>query len=164
MDVFGSIIRGADASTAGNILTPSAGNALKFGTETLIEGLPGNQVTSMDTGGAKRGINSAAAVTSGGDIADAAIQNQAAVRFNKIREKGSEALFNAGLRKAAPAVARFAASAPVKAALGPVGVGLATYDVVDAGVTALTGRDIHSHAVDPERVRGRWGAKHNKPY
>ena len=164
MNVFGSAIRGADAATGGNILSPTPGSVVKAGVETLIEGLPGNQTTSMDSGAAKRGINSASSVASGGDIADAAIQNQVATRFNKVREKGSEAIFNAGLRRAVPAVARFAASAPAKAVLGPIGVGLAAYDVADAGITAITGRDIHSHAVNPERVRGRYGAKHNKPY
>ena len=155
----------------GDILTdPSAKNVGGFVRDVAIETLPGDQRTNLDVNFGEGTIKAGTSLRDRG-LVDTSIHRHTQSRIGNMRETAAEKGLGAGLRKAGAVFGKRIPAMVSKVTTGtaasggalalPMGI-WAAGDVLDTAAEAITGRGIISHAENPVKVRGRWGAKHGK--
>jgi hypothetical protein len=171
MDFLGrgltAIGTGLDAAV-GNVATnPSLNNTLGLVRDLAIETLPGDQRTNLDVNFGEGTVKTGASLRDRG-LYDTGVHRNVQAQAGNLRETAVEKGLNHGVRKAGGVFGRripamigklttgTAASGGVMAL--PLGI-WAAGDVLDTAAEAITGRGILDHAQNPERVRGRSGAK-----
>ncbi len=146
-------INGLDGALGGNLKNPNPVGLVKTAAETLYEGLPGDQKTSMDSGGIERSIAAAGDFHDGKTMGDTAVRSNVAAGVGRYREKGAQAAVNAGFKALAPRVAsRMAGAGASGGALAPIMGALAIYDIADVAAEVVTGRSIGDHAQNPDKI------------
>jgi hypothetical protein len=144
---------GLDNAVGGNLRNPNPIGLVKTAAETLYEGLPGDQKTSMDTGAIERGIGAVGDVNKGNAITDTAVRSNVAAGAGRYRERGAQAVVNSGFKALAPRIAsRFAGAGASGGTLAPIMGALAVYDVADVAAEVITGRGIGDHAQNPDKI------------
>ena len=145
-----AVVDGLDTAVGGNLKNPNFGSAIKTAAETVYEGLPGDQKTSMDSGVIERGMRTASDINKGKNVVDSTIRNNTAAAAGRVRERGAQATFNAGAKLLAPRIAsRMAGAAATGGALAPIMGAMAAYDIADVGIEMISGKSIGGWAEEP---------------
>jgi hypothetical protein len=170
----GSIFSGANAALGDNLTDPNVYNAVSAAKDLVIESLPGNQKTALDNPfSGQEAIIKKGTYLSRNDIASTAVHTNTVRQVGNLRERAMEAVGRGLGGRVAGAIGRRLPVIAGRTAAGAAGSGgllapaLAIWgagDMLDAGVEGITGKTILQHAENPEQIRGRWGAKHNKSY
>ena len=168
VDGFRAVSSGLDASVGNIASDPTFKTIAEFGRDFTIEALPGDQRTGLDQSYGEGMIKTGVALRDTG-LVNTGIKRHTQKHAGSLRETAAEKTLGAGLRKAGTVLAKRIPAMASKVAAGtagsagalaiPMGVWAAA-DTLDTAVQAATGRTILEHAEDPNRIRGRYGAKH----
>ena len=155
--LIGKAYAGLDGALGNNLTAPSIMNAGRLVRDMAKEGLPGNQVTSLDNPllGGEASIKKANSIKEG-DLLGAGLQNNTGRQVGKGREKLSEHGFRAAgrelIRRFPGVAARFTGGTAATGGAGAVPLALwGAYDLTDTASQIATGKPINHH------VNEGWG-------
>ena len=167
MEAGGAAGRGLDAAVGNIVSDPNPKTITEFARDFVIEGLPGDQKTSLDQSYGEGLIKKGVDLRDTG-LLNTAIKQNTQKQAGNFRETVSEKGFNAGIRKAGQVfskripqiIARTTAGTAGSAGALAIPMGIwAAADMIDTGAQAITGKGIADWANNPESIRGRSGAK-----
>ena len=167
-DLIGSVRSGLNAALGDVFVDPTAKNVGGFVRDVAIETLPGDQRTNLDVNFGEGTVKTGVSLRDRG-LVETGIHRHTQSRVGNVRETVAEKGLGAGLRKAGAVFGKRIPAMVGKVTTGtaasggalalPMGI-WAAGDVLDTAAEAITGRSLIDHAQNPNKIRGRWGAKH----